>query len=48
MSYVKTILEEKKCPDCGGDVVDDRLKKNSHKGHGKIWCSRCNKVLIII
>ena len=32
MSYVKTILEEKKCPDCGGDVVDDRLKKIATKG----------------
>lgn len=36
------------CPDCDGELSDNRIKEGSHKGHGNIACVACNKVHIII
>ncbi len=36
------------CPSCGGELIKDLIEVGRHKGHGKIYCSVCNKVHVVI
>lgn len=41
-------IKHHKCPTCGDELTDHLIKNGSHKGHGRIVCLKCKKVIVII
>ena len=42
------ILRDNTCPTCGNTLEDNRIKEGAHKGHGQIWCPKCQKLVGMI
>lgn len=36
------------CPECGKPLTNQTIKEGAHKGHGRIFCSRCRKFSVMI